>query len=212
MASNSDYIVTIYDVNGDPVPGITPIWDNFYAVPGGAIAPAITPVEIGGGLYSLPRNTVPGTHYVGVLDFGVGFYPRYVTYDSRAEESLEPATSADVATLLQRITDLESMSARPYVQFDSSGDSVELVIQQVLAEKQDKVLVTFSKPVVMTTDVNGALRVENYLIEGLAVTGVEQRTPQQVRLTTFTQTPRMRYNLTVLNVEDLNGNPIHGIV
>jgi hypothetical protein len=60
----------------------------------------------------------------------------------------------------------------------------------------------------MTAAANGALNLTNYSIPGLTLTAVVSLTSQQVMLTTSAQSPNFLYNLTVTNIEDLQGNPI----
>lgn len=94
------------------------------------------------------------------------------------------------------------------VQFYANGDTVNPIIFSVASPKHTQVRVTFSEPVVMTTDPNGALNLSNYSIGGLTISAIEALTPQQVLLTTSSQTPNFLYTLTITNVEDLAGNPI----
>lgn len=96
----------------------------------------------------------------------------------------------------------------PYVSFTGGGETVNPVIYQAVALQRNSLRVVFSEAVVMTTGTNGALRLGNYLIEGLVVGAVMQESPSRVIITTSPQTPGVVYTLTVLNVEDLNGNPI----
>jgi len=201
MASNSDYIITIYDVNNEPLAGIVPTWKNFFEVTTGAVPPVVACVEIGGGLYRIPRATVPEAHYVGILDFGAGSYPRYGTYDSRAEDALEVATQQDIA-------ELNLAATPPYVQFTGGGETVCPVIQSVSAPTRNQINITYSEPVIMTSDLNGALRLANYVVDSLTLLSVQRVADDQVCITTLAQTPQMRYTLTVFNVEDLDGNPI----
>ena len=60
----------------------------------------------------------------------------------------------------------------------------------------------------MTTGANGALNLLNYTIPGLTLIAVSSLTSQQVLLTTSAQTPDFLYSLSIINVEDLVGNPI----
>lgn len=99
-------------------------------------------------------------------------------------------------------------AATPYVQFAANGDTVLPVILQVASPKHTQVRVTFSEAVVMTAAANGALNLTNYSIPGLTLTAVVALTSQQVMLTTSAQSPNFLYNLTVTNIEDLQGNPI----
>jgi hypothetical protein len=99
-------------------------------------------------------------------------------------------------------------AATPYVQFAANGDTVLPVILQVASPKHTQVRVTFSEAVVMTAAANGALNLTNYSIPGLTLTAVVALTSQQVMLTTSAQTPNFLYDLTVTNIEDLQGNPI----
>lgn len=94
------------------------------------------------------------------------------------------------------------------VQFYANGDTVNPIIFSVASPKHTQVRVTFSEPVVMTTDPEGALNLMNYSIGGLTIIAVEALTSQQVLLTTSSQTPNFLYTLTITNVEDLAGNPI----
>lgn len=96
----------------------------------------------------------------------------------------------------------------PYVSFTGGGETVSPIIYTVIAPRRNQVRITFSEAVVMTTDANGALNVSNYLIEGLSVFTVTQESSSQVLLTTSPQVIGQTYKLTVLNIEDLNGNPI----
>lgn len=95
-----------------------------------------------------------------------------------------------------------------YVQFKANGDTENPIIIQVSSPKHTQVKITFSEPVVMTNDPNGALKLENYSIPGLTIISVAPLTAQQVMLTTSPQTPDFLYSLSVINVEDLSGNPI----
>lgn len=96
----------------------------------------------------------------------------------------------------------------PYVAFTSNGNTVAPIITQVASTKRTQVQVTYSEPVVMTTGSNGALNLSNYSVTGLTLITVVSLSSQQVLISTSTQTPNFLYDLTVVNVEDLNGNPI----
>lgn len=96
----------------------------------------------------------------------------------------------------------------PYVQFKANGDTDLPIIVQVASPTHTTVRVTYSEPVVMTAGSNGALNISNYSIPGLTITGIASLTSQQVLLTTSAQTPNFLYSLTVINVEDTQGNPI----
>ena len=100
------------------------------------------------------------------------------------------------------------LSAGSGVKFLANGDTVNPVVLQVSSPKHTQVKITFSEPVVMTTGANGALNLGNYNIPGLTLIAVSSLTSQQVLLTTSAQTPDFLYSLSVINVEDLVGNPI----
>jgi len=99
-------------------------------------------------------------------------------------------------------------AATPYVQFEANGDTDLPIIVQVASPTHTTVRVTYSEAVVMTGGANGALNVANYTIPGLTISGIVSLTAQQVLLTTSAQTPNFLYTLTVVNVEDTQGNPI----
>jgi hypothetical protein len=94
------------------------------------------------------------------------------------------------------------------VSFLANGDSANPFIVQVASPKHTQVKITFSEPVEMTVAANGALNLANYSIPGLTLIAVSSLTAQQVLLTTSAQTPDFLYSLSVINVEDLSGNPI----
>lgn len=94
------------------------------------------------------------------------------------------------------------------VSFLSNGDTVNPIIVSVSSPKHTEVKVTFSEAVVMTTGANGALNLANYNIPGLTIIAITSLTAQQVLITTSPQTPNFLYTLSVVNVEDLVGNPI----
>lgn len=94
------------------------------------------------------------------------------------------------------------------VQFTANGDTVNPLIFSVASPKHTQVRVTYSEPVVMTTDPEGALRLSNYSIAGLTISAIEQLSATSVMLTTSSQTPNFLYTLVITNVEDLSGNPI----
>ena len=83
-----------------------------------------------------------------------------------------------------------------------------LRIEAAYTPQYNEVLVTFSRPVKMTTEITGALNLYNYVIEGLTLLSVARESDQQVLLATSTQRVSIPYTLTVDNVEDLSGNPI----
>ena len=103
---------------------------------------------------------------------------------------------------------LNSGSGGGGVSFLSNGDTVNPIIVQVSSPKHTQVKITYSEPVVMTTGANGALNLLNYTIPGLTLIAVSSLTSQQVLLTTSAQTPDFLYSLSIINVEDLVGNPI----
>jgi hypothetical protein len=94
------------------------------------------------------------------------------------------------------------------IKFFSNGDTDNPIIVQVSSPKHTQVKITFSEPVVMTNAANGALNLGNYTIPGLTIISVASLTAQQVMLTTSPQTPDFLYSLSVINIEDLSGNPI----
>lgn len=94
------------------------------------------------------------------------------------------------------------------VSFLSNGDTVNPIIVSVSSPKHTEVKVTYSEPVVMTAGANGALNLANYSIPGLTIIAITSLTAQQVLITTSPQTPNFLYTLSVINVEDLVGNPI----
>jgi len=96
----------------------------------------------------------------------------------------------------------------PYVSFISGGETDKPVIQSVVALSRMRVLVTFSEPVKMTVDPDGALTPGNYLIAGLEVTAASRTSDTSVELTTGFQVPNQPYELTIQNIVDLSGNAI----
>lgn len=83
-----------------------------------------------------------------------------------------------------------------------------LRIASVYTLFRTKVQVIFTKPVKMTADFNGALRPENYVLEGANIETIEQVGNQEVLLTTSPLTVGTRYTLSIDNVEDTAGIPI----
>ena len=96
----------------------------------------------------------------------------------------------------------------PYVTFIANGDTDAPVIWSAFSPQGTQVQITYSEPVVMTAAANGALNIANYTIPGLTITAIVSLSTASVMLTTSLQTPGAPYNLTVINVEDLSGNPI----
>lgn len=96
----------------------------------------------------------------------------------------------------------------PYVTFTGGGDAINPTLYSVTAPRRLAVRVTFSEPVKMTDDPDGALNVANYSIDDLEVYGVVRVSEKVVELTTSRQIALHPYNLTVQNVVDLDGNPI----
>lgn len=181
MTANTDLILTVFDETGAPLAGLTPTWNLCTNLDTGLpVTPTPTVTGVGGGIYRVAR--LYAGHIVGQIDFGINAYPRYFTY--------------------------EVFPNSGEVVFTSAGETVGPVIATVSAPRRTQLLVTFSKDVLMTTDVNGALYVANYSIPALTVTAVERVTSKQVLLTTTIQRANTQYNLTVYNVEDLSGNPI----
>jgi hypothetical protein len=146
--------------------------------------PLASGLFVGSGLYEL-RLPTTATTVEGLLYYAVRFNSFDPTYGS-----------------------VQVVSTTPYVAFDGGGETTNPVIISAVAPRRNAVVVTFSEPVVMTTAGNGALNIGNYRIDGLLVISVTQQSDRAVIITTSTQTPGTVYPLTVLNVEDLNGNPI----
>jgi len=84
MAALSDLIFTLYDSNGNPLPGLATgaTWPFFKEVIGNTspTPPAIS--DLGNGVYDIPLVNTVGCRFVGVVDFGATSFPRYVEYDS----------------------------------------------------------------------------------------------------------------------------------
>jgi hypothetical protein len=117
------------------------------------------------------------------------------------------AVQADGATIYVGSVKVVA-NEKPYVTFLGGGETEQPIIISAVAPRRDQLRIIFSEDVVMTTASNGALNISNYAIEGITVVAVEQEAPNQVLLTTGVQTAGVLYNLTVSNIEDLNGNVI----
>ena len=183
MTTNTDVILPVFDDEGNPLSGLTPTW------PQGCVnldtglpvaPPTITPSPTFPGVYQAPRLT--GGHIVGWIDFGATAYPRFFFYN----------VGGSVAQ----------------VSFIAAGATANPMIVTIVAVRPTQVQITFSKPVVMTAASNGALNLANYVIAGLPITAIISLNSTQVQLTTTPQTPGLTYNLTVSNIEDLDGNVI----
>jgi hypothetical protein len=185
MASNNDFVIAVYDVNGDPLPGVTPTWVFLKDVGTGSDVTPPDVTHISNGVYKAARAALLEQHIAGLIDFGASAKPRYVLYE-------DPRVDA----------------RPPYVSFIGGGATSNPVVAQVDVPRRNQVRVTFSEPVVMTGDVNGALRLANYDIPGLTLYAVSRVSDTQVLLTTAVQVPGTAYNLTISNVEDLDGNPV----
>lgn len=184
MTANNNLILTVYDSEGAPKPGVTPTWEFCLNLDTGLpVSPQPTVTDRGHGVYEIERLDVG--HVIGQLNFGATSYPQYFTYD------VNPYSTT-----------------APYVTFDSAGESDRPVITSVQAPKRTQVIVTFSEPVKMTTDMAGALRLANYEIPGLTISAIRSLSEEQVLLTTSTQALATKYALTVYNVQDLYGNSI----
>jgi hypothetical protein len=146
--------------------------------------PLATGLFASSGLYEL-RLPTTATTVEGLLYYAVRF------------DSFDPAYGS-----------VQVISTVPYVAFDGGGETINPTIVSAIAPRRNAVIVTFSEPVLMTTAGNGALNIGNYRIDGLLVISVTQQNDRAVIITTSTQTPGTVYPLTVLNIEDLNGNPI----
>jgi hypothetical protein len=85
---------------------------------------------------------------------------------------------------------------------------VNPIITSVMAPNRHTVTVVFSEPVKMTADPDGALNLANYSIVGLTINSVTEVNSTTVTLHTDLQVPGLGYSLTVLNIVDLNGNPL----
>ena len=181
MTVNNDLILTVYDDNGTPLPGLTASWSFCTNLDTSQeVIPKPTIISIGNGVYRIART--PSGHVVGQIDFGVTAFPRYFTYD------VSPAAAVS--------------------SFTSGGTAVNPVITAVAAPRLNQVIVTFSEAVKMTTELTGALCLNNYSLAPLTVLTAREMDERQVMLTTSTQLPVTVYELMVYNVQDLYGNPI----
>ena len=99
----------------------------------------------------------------------------------------------------------------PRLQFNAGGDTVQPTVA-VSSSANNRLRVTYSEAVVMTTAANGALNLANYSIVGpstvtiLSVSQVSDRVVDLVTSGMLAGTPG--YDLTVVNVEDLDGNVV----
>lgn len=180
--------------NGAPLTGLAFTFDT-YRSHGGVTLASPTVIEVGNGAYY--------------------FVPAFPDQDTAVFFRVRPlgTTSANPAYYEGAVRPEDYFidnvqNGAPYVQFAGGGETVSPVIFNVVATRRNSVTVKFSEPVVMSAGGNGALNVGNYQISSLTVFAVSLVDDRTVQLTTSTQQPGTAYNLTVLNVEDLNGNPI----
>lgn len=198
----ADVDVTAERADGTTVEIVTDDAGDFYEVTTGAFS--------GTGKYTLvvPASvtSVPGALCIAVFSTGLGIVPVIVI---NVVANLEVDTYARLgapagATIA---ADIQATNT-PYVSFLGGGETVKPVIYSVTAPRKNMVRVTYSESVVMTTAANGALNLGNYSIPGLTISDIVKEAENQVLLTTSPQTSGVMYNLTILNVEDLNGNVI----
>ena len=181
MAINNDLILTVYDDNGTPLPGLVASWSFCTNLDTAQeVTPRPTVTSMGNGVYRVARTT--SGHVVGQIDFGATAFPRYFTYD------VSPAAAVS--------------------SFTSSGTAINPVIAAVAAPRLNQVIVTFSEAVKMTTESTGALCLNNYSVAPLTILTAREMDERQVMLTTSAQLPATTYELMVYNVQDLYGNPI----
>lgn len=77
LHSSSVTVVAAFDVDGEPLSGLSPTWLSWRSLGGsGAVTPQPTITELSGGLY---RVNDPADGAVGVLSFGPTALPRTVT-------------------------------------------------------------------------------------------------------------------------------------
>ena len=182
MSNDTHFPVYIYDSSGEPLPGLNGEFiycENWDTGLSVAVAPTIE--DRSNGTYKV--QTLTGGHFVGLMDFGPTAYPQYVGYDVG--------------------------SVNPQVSFTAGGTTVRPAIASIIAPHATQVIVTFTKPVVMTAGPGGALAILNYSIDqGISVTNAISLSATSVLLTTSLQVPGVVYDLTIINVTDLDGNVI----
>ena len=171
------------------------------------------------GLYSILPLTTGMTNTVGecvifVEASGAEITKRSFFVRASVTDDLATAASltADTATLAADIAAIPAAivgALGPFATFTAGGDTVAPIILNVQSLTRTKVRVTFSEPVLMDASAAGALNLGNYSISGgIVVSSVAQASTSAVDLGTSAMTPGDPYNLTVTNVEDLDGNPI----
>lgn len=199
MASPKYEMIFLYDANtGAPLPGVTTLaFDTYKDDLGNALTePAIVELPGGDGSYGfIPVFADPDRGIRYIIDSG--------------DDAAIPRRSARYMRPEDWNTDNISVGGGGTVQFYSNGDTVAPIIIQVSTPRNNQVKVTFSEPMTMTTNSDGALNPANYSISpSISIYDVTQLTSQQVMLTTETQAPNNLYTLTVVNVTDIHGVPI----
>lgn len=98
------------------------------------------------------------------------------------------------------------------VGFDAGGTTTAPTIASISSSRNNRLRLTYSKPVEMTTAANGALHLANYSITGpstVSIVSLSQVDDSTVDIVTSGMTAGASgYQLVVLNVEDLDGNSI----
>lgn len=114
MPSPTDYRLAVYDLAGDPLPGLpSPVWVLCVDVVTGLPTAPPTVTELGGGRYSVERLNVTGPHVAGIMDFGSAANPqfRWQVYDNPTDQNddlvfalRDPGTSQPLAGLAAGVT------------------------------------------------------------------------------------------------------------
>lgn len=222
-------------IDGFPFPYAGPITVQFAL---GSLGPPATPPVISGLTPTPASNIYPSTplQFDATDPDGMVLITAYVSYPDGSTEQVYDGTTFTSKYSTSTITPILDGSRLSLVRtggwpasptlypvaVDSFGARSVAVnyawtrlpeptspeVIQVVSPKYTQVRVTYSKPVVMTTAANGALRVANYTIPGLTIVAAAQINSQQVLLSTSAQTADLVYYLTITGVQDLEGNTI----
>lgn len=202
--------VRLFDEHGLPLIGAAPSLVTVRKADGSDMA--LTPApeswrEVGVGAFEasgtyelvLPTSAlnVPGVLYYGVVS-GAATHIGIV--------KVVAAEEVDTFRIVDQQLDLP-ISSR-IVAFTGGGSTVRPLVTEARAPHSTHLVVTFSKFMKMTPDVDGALNLSNYSVEDLTLQSVTALSPQQVRIITSQQIPGALYRLELRNMVDLDGLPI----